>query len=166
MTRIIAIGDVDYLVIGSDTRAFDGKNGEIHDGVEKIFALNDTVFYAFSGQKLIPAAILQNYREGRIKQSTSFKETIQSFVGLARLIKSKTPHKVSDNQFAILGYDKEAEKFRIVICHSSKNYDPMEGESLFAILGEANYFGIVWNLDEFNQIVESGEVLRVKIKKY
>ncbi len=126
MTLVIGTCGSDFLVTGADTRSIDNSNGEIIDGVQKIFKLKDDTYFSFSGQKLIPAAILQNYEDGRIPKPKSFGEFIKTFSNLARYIRKNTPYPVSDNQFVIYGFDEGNDSFRIVIFHSGNNYKPME----------------------------------------
>lgn len=145
MTRIIIIGNRNYILAGSDTRRFNKVKNEISDGFTKIFSLTDKIYYTFSGQVLIPRAILENYEENRIPKPESFEEFIISFSKLAKIIKNNSSYNVSDNQFCIFGYDEKRDDFRVVLFPFQNNYDPLENEQKFAILGESKYIDASFN---------------------
>lgn len=151
MTLVIGVCGKDFLVTGADTRGVDISSGDkIIDNAQKIFGLKDSIYFSFSGQKLIPAAILQNYNEDRIQKPHTFTEFVEIFSKLAIHIRENTPYSVADNQFVIYGFDDENTKFRVVIFHSDNNYQPNEQDTSFFALGNEKYMD--WDNYELQNI--------------
>ncbi len=121
MTLILGVCGKDFLVVGADSRRVEESSDgmEIKDGVQKLFHLKDLLYFSFSGQRLIPAAILKSYQENRIRKPKTFSDFIEAFSSLARHIREHTPHPVKANQFAVYGFDQERRTFRMVIFHES-----------------------------------------------
>lgn len=156
MTRIIVTVGDDYLIGVSDTRATDTRDGSIHDDAQKIYDLTEHIFYAHSGQKLVPALIFENYTNGAINTSKNFQGFVDSFVESARLIRDNTPNTVTDHQFCIFGYDSYTDKFRVAACQSSSNYRPQEFTNGRLTLGNTKY--TVFNNAEYLRIQSQGKL--------